>query len=100
MVQLASTSFTVTEKEGPAGPAEGEPVFPVVEPGTAVSPGTRSCSFVAVPGLTVIDGEVSLGSGLPPVSVAVIVQSAAARLSCTENVFVPETSAASPGRVE
>jgi len=56
--QFASTAFTVTVNAVPAVSALGLPVFPLADPGAAVSPGTRSCSFVNAPAITVIDGLV------------------------------------------
>src|SRR5207249_1125605 len=44
--QLASTALTVTLNGPPTVRAVGEFVLPVVVPGEANSPGTRSCSFV------------------------------------------------------
>ena len=54
--QLASTALTVTLKPVPAVWAVGVPVLPAVEPGAAVSPGNRTCSFASAPTLTVMDG--------------------------------------------
>src|SRR5436190_625806 len=56
--QFASTALTVTLKAVPAVWAVGVPVLPVVLPGAAVSPGTRSCSLAKAPALTVIAGLV------------------------------------------
>ena len=44
--QFASTAFTVTVNATPAVWAVGVPVFPLGVPAAAVSPGTKSCSFV------------------------------------------------------
>ena len=51
--QFASTAFTVTFKDVPAICVVGIPVFPVVVPGAAVSPGINTCNFDAVPAFTV-----------------------------------------------
>jgi len=53
--QLASTAFTVTVKEEPAVRALGVPLLPVAVPASAVSPGTSSCNFEALPAFTVIE---------------------------------------------
>ncbi len=50
--QLASTPLTVTLKAVPTVWAVGVPVLPLAVPGVALSPGTRSCSFVSAPALT------------------------------------------------
>src|SRR5690349_14650383 len=47
MLKVLSTPFTVTRIGVPATIADGAPVLPVLEPGTAVSPGSNTCSFVA-----------------------------------------------------
>ena len=60
--QFASTAFTVTLNAVPAARDVGVPVLPAVEPGAAVSPGSRICSFVNAPGLTVVAGLVLGGS--------------------------------------
>src|SRR5438034_1072346 len=51
--QLASTALTVRLNGVVAIWALGVPVLPVAVPGAALSPGTSSCSFTNVPGLTV-----------------------------------------------
>src|SRR2546422_143294 len=56
--QAASTAFTVTVNAVPAVRAVGVPVFPLAVPGDAVSPGTKSCSFVNAPAFTGIAGLV------------------------------------------
>src|SRR5436190_16496854 len=50
--QLASTAFTKTPLAivVPAISSDGVPVFPVVVPGAADSPGSKICSFVTAPG--------------------------------------------------
>lgn len=53
--QLASTAFTVTVKSVPALCDAGVPVFPVEEPGEAVSPGSNICNLLNAPVFTVID---------------------------------------------
>src|SRR5713101_2789819 len=59
--QLASTALTVTLNGAPAVWVMALPVLPREVPGAAVSPGARTCSFVSVPGLTVIVGLELLG---------------------------------------
>src|SRR5437016_9133752 len=75
--QLASTALTTIPLAiaVPAVCAVGvAPVLPVAVPGAAVSPGSRICSLVTAPALTVIGGLV-LAALLPSlVSVAVRVQ--------------------------
>src|SRR5262249_26203285 len=56
--QFTSTAFTVMVKATPAVWPMGAPVFPLIEPGPALSPGTRICNLAKVPGLTVIAGLV------------------------------------------
>ena len=55
----ASTALTVTLKALPEVVAVGVPVLPLTVPGAAVSPGTRSCSFVNAPGVTTVLLEVA-----------------------------------------
>src|SRR5207247_8374938 len=96
--QFASTALTVTLKAVPAICAAGVPVLPMGLPGAAVSPGTSSCSFTKAPALTVMAGLV-LALLLPSVtSVAVQVREPAV-LNVTLRVRVPETKAASAGKV-
>src|SRR5439155_9686591 len=96
--QFASTALTVTLKAVPAICAAGVPLLPVALPGAAVSPGTSSCSFTKAPALTVMAGLV-LALLLPSVtSVAVKVREPAV-LNVTLRVRVPETKAASAGKV-
>ena len=59
--QLASTARTVALNGVPANWVEGAPLFPVGEPGAAVSPGVRICRCVNAPTLIVIDGLVLPG---------------------------------------
>ena len=56
--QFASTALTVTLNAVPAVSAVGTPVLPVPVPGAAVSPGSKSCSFVNAPAPTKIAGLV------------------------------------------
>ncbi len=86
--QFASTAFTVTKNDEPIAALSGVPVFPVGEPGSAVSPGTRTWSLFIAPGFTVID-EVT-PAVIPPFvrSVAVTVAGDAV-LNVTANVCVP-----------
>ena len=56
--QFVSTAFTVTLKAVPAVCTVGTPVLPLVVPGAAVSPGTRSCSLAKAAAPTVI-GELA-----------------------------------------
>src|SRR5439155_745692 len=58
MFQFASTALTITLKAAPAVCTVGVPVFPVAEPGAAVSPGASTCNFAKTPTLTVIEGLV------------------------------------------
>src|SRR5207244_6479551 len=49
LFQLTSAAFTVTANGAPADCVEMlTDVLPVAEPGSAVSPGTRTCSFTAL----------------------------------------------------
>ena len=95
--QLASTALTVMLNAVPAVCAVGEPVLPVADPGAAVSPGTRSWSFVNAPALTVMDGLVFAVFDPSEISVAVSVLLPAV-FSVTLKVLVPLTSAALAGR--
>src|SRR5438477_286138 len=88
--QLASTALTVTEKAAPAVRAIGAPVFPVAEPGAAVSPGTNNCNFTKAPASTVIAGLVSAVLVPSVMSLAVTVR-LPAELSVTLKVWVPPT---------
>src|SRR2546423_14948089 len=89
----------MTGKEVSAARAEGEPLFPVAEPGSAVSPGTRTCSFATSPGLTTIPVEVPSVMVPDVTSWAVIVMLGPALFSETEllNVTVPADMAALAG---
>lgn len=96
--QFASTALIMTPlvRTVPAIWSDGLPVFPVVVPGTADSPGSRTCSLVAAPALTVIGGlllAVFVGS---VTSVAVTTQLPAVLL-VKANDLVPETNAAFTG---
>jgi hypothetical protein len=94
--QFASTALTVTINGVPAVCMAGVPVLPVVVPGAAVSPGTRSCNFVNAPTPTVIAGLV-LAVFVPSVmSVAVTVRDPTV-FKVTLKVFVPATRAALAG---
>src|ERR1041384_6384450 len=53
--QKSSTALTVTLNAAPEVWFVGVPVFPVVVPAAAVSPGTSNCSFVNEAALTVND---------------------------------------------
>src|SRR5438477_8498244 len=96
--QFASTALTVTLKAVPVICAAGVPVLPVALPGAAVSPGASSCSFTKAPALTVMDGLV-LALLLPSVTSVAVKVCEPAVLNVTLRVFVPETKAASAGRV-
>src|SRR5437773_2618158 len=96
--QLASTALTVTLNGVPEVCAVGVPVLPVAVPGAAVSPGTSTCSFAKAPALTVMDGLV-LALLLPSVTSVAVKVSEAAVLNVTLRVRVPETKAASAGKV-
>src|SRR5947207_1464883 len=96
--QFASTALTVTLKAVPALWAVGVPVLPVALPGAAVSPGASSCSFTKAPALTVMDGLV-LALLLPSVTSVALKVCEPAVLNVTLRVFVPETKAASAGKV-
>ncbi len=72
--QFASVELTVTLNAVPAVCALGAPVLPEPLPGAAVSPGSRICSLLAAPALTVIDeleGEVVSTSPLVRAAVSV-----------------------------
>ena len=79
--QFASTAFTVTVAS-PACRDVGEPVLPVDVPGAAVSPGSRTCSLLTVPALTVNAADVP-ASEPPDVRVAVTVCDDPARVNVT-----------------
>jgi hypothetical protein len=74
----------------------GEPVFPDADPGDAVSPGTRICSFENAPATTVIDGLVFAVFVPSVMSVAVTVMEPTV-FSVTVKAFVPATMAAFAG---
>ena len=97
--QYASTPFTVTLNDEPAVCAVGDPVFPVAEPGSAVSPGARICNFVNEPALTVIDGVVSGDFDPSLVFVAVMVDVPAVGKVTEANETVPDDNAAGDGIV-
>src|SRR5215471_15518711 len=94
--QFASTAFTVTLNAVPAISAVGVPVLPVPVPGAAVSPGTKSCSFVNVPAVTGIDELVLLVMPACVTSDAVTVELPPV-FSVTLKLFVPLTNAALAG---
>src|SRR6185503_17442987 len=96
--QLASTALTVTLNAVPALCAVGVPVLPVALPGAVVSPGTNNWSLVKAPALTVMDGLV-LVLLLPSVTSLAVKVHDPAVLNVTMRVFVPETNAASAGKV-
>src|SRR5436190_2645937 len=96
--QLASTALTVTLNGVLAVCAVGAPVLPVALPGAAVSPGTRICSLVKAPALTVIDGLVLAVLVPSVISVDVIVQ-LPAHFGVTAKVALPAESAALAGWV-
>ena len=98
--QLASTAFTETLKAAPAVCAEGVPVFPLVVPGAAVSPGTSNCIFANAPAFTWMAGLV-LAVFVPSVaSVAVKVQPLVVAVrKVTLKDTVPETIAVLAGRL-
>ena len=87
--QFASTAFTVVLNATPAVRAAGVPVFPLAVPGAAVSPGTRSWSFVKAPAFTV--NVLLVPFAVPPVWVAVMVLLSPLRLSVTPWVTTPPT---------
>src|ERR1051326_2240830 len=95
--QFASTALTVTVKAVPAVCAFGVPVLPATVPGAADSPGTNNWSLANAPTLTVMDGLVLLVFVPSVMSVAVRV-AVPAVLKVTLKDFVPETSAALPGK--
>ncbi len=74
----------------------GLPVFPVGEPGSAVSPGTINCSLFNAPAFTVTDGDVfaEMPGAVMFEAVTVCVP---AVLNVTLYICVPETSAAFAG---
>lgn len=78
--QFASTAFTVAVMPDPATSSVGVPVLPVDVPGAAVSPGSSTCTLVAVPALTVNAADVP-ASEPPDVRVAVTVCDDPARVS-------------------
>src|SRR5947208_15631212 len=69
--QFASTALTVTVKPAPAVCAFGEPVLPLVVPGTDDSPGTSNCSFAKAAALMIIPDWVPV---IEPVVVSVAVK--------------------------
>src|SRR3954470_20153875 len=94
--QFASTALTVTLNDAAAVCADARPVFPEADPGAAVSPGSRICTFANAPALIVVDGLVFAVLEPSVKSVAVTVALTAV-FAVTENVFVPATSAAFAG---
>ena len=74
------------------------PVFPLALPGEAVSPGTKSCSFVNPAALTVIE-ELVLAVLVPSVMSVAVTVPLPAVFKVTLNVLVPATSAALAGKV-
>src|SRR5437868_1256675 len=96
--QFASTALTVMLKLVPAVRVVGEPVLPVPVPGAAASPGTKSCSLVKAPALTVILGLVFDAFDGCVTSEAVKV-CAPVVFNVTLRVFVPATRAVFPGKV-
>src|SRR5947209_5587687 len=56
--QLASTAFTDTLNDDPAVCAFGVPALPVALPGTADSPGAKTCNLVKAPAFTTVGGLV------------------------------------------
>ena len=101
MFQLASTALTTMPLviAVPAVWAVGvAAVLPVAVPGAATSPGSRICSLVTAPGLTVMGGLVLEVLAPSVMFVAVTVQLPTV-LKVTEKVLVPEASAALAGCV-
>ena len=96
MFQFASTPLTVTLKAVPAVRALGVPVFPVAEPGAAVSPGMSNCSFTNVPAFTATEALV-LGAMPPLVTSLAVTVWAPEVLDVTLKVLVPATKAALAG---
>ena len=86
----ASVARTVIEKGVAAVWVVGVPVRPVGEPGTAVSPGTRTSSRAKAPALTTIEPLVPLFE--EPVTPIVCVP-AALSVTALLNVFVPWSAA-------
>ena len=68
--QFASTALTVTLNATPTVCDDGVPVLPEAVPGAAVSPGTKSWSFVNGPALTI---KLELAGPVVVPSLAVIV---------------------------
>ncbi len=95
--QSASTALTVTVKAVPAVWAFGDPVLPVDVPGTAVSPGSSSCTWVNAAALTVTDELVLAVMPACVVSEAVTVRPPAV-LRVTLKFCVPATNAALLGK--
>src|SRR5437867_168263 len=93
--QLVSTALTVAVNAVPAVCAVGVPVLPVAVPGTAVSPGTNSCSFTDAPALTVTPALV-LAVKAAAASVAVTVRVPAVLKVKLDKVAVPATSVMFP----
>src|SRR5213078_2342809 len=99
--QFASTALTTIPLAiaVPAVCAVGvAAVLPVAVPGAATSPGSRICSLVTAPGLTVMGGLVLEVLAPSVMFVAVTVQLPTV-LKVTEKVLVPEASAALAGCV-
>src|SRR6266568_895034 len=94
--QFASAALTVTLNAVPVGWEVGVPVFPVMLPGAAVSPGTNTCSFSNAPTLTVIDGLV-LEILVPLVTSPAVSVRVPAVLKVTLKVCVPPTNAVLTG---
>ena len=96
--QLASTDRTDTLKTLPAVCANGVPVLPVVLPGTAVSPESRTCNLVNGVGFTVTSGLVFGVLVASSASDAVTVQLPAVR-NATLMVRVPAARSALGGSI-
>jgi len=98
--QQSSTARMATLNAPPAVCAVGVPVLPVVVPGAAVSPGSKTCSFVKAPRFTVMPGLVLAVLEPSLMSVAVIVRCGAPAVrKVTLNAWVPPIKAAFAGRV-
>ena len=93
--QFTSTALTVTLNPLKAFCPLGVPDLPVVVPGAAVSPGTRSCSFAKSPGFTTTFALV-LAVNVLAASVAVTVRVPALLKVRLDNVRVPPTNVTLP----
>lgn len=88
--QFASTAFTVAVIPEPATSFVGVPDLPDTDPGSAVSPGSNTCNFVAAPAFTVKFPEASESVTEPSVAAIVRLEPAIVGVTDTESTYPPE----------